>query len=106
VTLGTASWLGGEVHTTCGNPASGLTIGGNAGSCDFYLLNPSPTIISGLVPNTTYRLRLFTNVDWDIAGTFSFTLTNSDNNPGAVTVPASICEGTPTSIANVTVATG
>jgi hypothetical protein len=106
VTLGTANWLGGEIHTTCGNPAPGLTIGGNAGNCDFYLLNPSPTIISGLVPNTTYRLRLFTNVDFDIAGTFSFTLTNSTNNPGAISVPPSICVGTPTSISNVTAATG
>ena len=106
LTLGTASWIGGEVHTTCGNPAPGLTIGGNPGNCDFYLLNPSPTVISGLVPNTTYRLRLFTNVDYDIAGTFTFTLTNSTNNPGAVSVPASICVGTPTSISNVTAATG
>jgi hypothetical protein len=106
VTLGTASWLGGEVHTTCGSPAPGLTIGGNAGNCDFYLLNPSPTVISGLIPNTTYRLRLFTNVDYDVAGTFTFTLTNSENNPGAVSVPATICAGTPASITNVTAATG
>jgi hypothetical protein len=106
VTLGTASWLGGEIHTTCGNPAPGLTIGGNAGNCDFYLLNPAPTSITGLTPNTTYRLRLFSNVDWDIAGSFTFTLTNSQNNPGAVSVPASICAGTATSISNVTAATG
>ena len=106
VTLGTANWLGGEIHTTCGNPAPGLTIGGNAGNCDFYLLDPSPTSITGLTPNTTYRLRLFTNVDFDIAGTFTFTLTNSQNNPGAVSVPASICAGTATSISNVTSATG
>jgi hypothetical protein len=106
VTLGTASWLGGEIHTTCGNPAPGLTIGGNAGNCDYYLLNPAPTSITGLTPNTTYRLRLFSNVDWDIAGSFTFTLTNSQNNPGAVSVPASICVGTATSISNVTAATG
>lgn len=106
LTLGTASWIGGEVHTTCGNPAPGLTIGGNAGNCYFNLSLPSPTVISGLVPNTTYRLRLFTNVDFDVAGSFTFTLTNSQNNPGAVSIPASICVGTPTSISNVTAATG
>jgi hypothetical protein len=106
LTLGTASWIGAEVHTTCGNPAPGLTIGGNAGNCDFNLSAPNPTVITGLTPNTTYRLRLFTNVTYDIAGTFSFTLTNSANNPGAVSVPASICAGTATSITNVTAATG
>ena len=106
VTLGTANWLGGEIHTTCGNPAPGLTIGGNAGNCDFNFLFPTPTSITGLTPNTIYRLRLFTNVDYDIAGTFTFTITNSQNNPGAVSIPASICVGTATSISNVTAATG
>ena len=106
VTLGTASWLGGEVHSSCGSPAPGLTIGGNAGNCDFYLLNPAPTVISGLVPNTTYRLRLFNNVDWDVAGSFTFTLTNSINNPGAISVPSSVCVGTLTTISNITAATG
>ena len=106
VTLGTASWLGGEVYTTCGSLATGLTIGGNAGNCDFNLSTPSPTVISGLTTNTTYILRLYTNDTYDTPGTFSFTLTNSVNNPGAVSVPASICAGTATSITNVTAATG
>ena len=96
VTLGTASWLGGEIHTTCGNPAPGLTIGGNAGNCDFYLLNPAPTNISGLTPNTDYRLRLFNNVDWDIAGTFTFTLTNTGNStaPAITLMPGTYCPNT------------
>ncbi len=96
VTLGTASWLGGEIHTTCGTPAPGLTIGGNPGNCDFYLLNPAPTNISGLTPNTDYRLRLFTNVDWDIAGTFTFTLTNTGNStaPAITLMPGTYCPNT------------
>ena len=106
VTLGTASWLGGEVYTTCGSLATGLTIGGNVGNCDFNLSTPSPTVISGLTTNTTYILRLYTNDTYNTPGTFSFTLTNSVNNPGAVSVPASICAGTATSITNVTAATG
>jgi hypothetical protein len=105
VTAGTASWIGGEVHTTCGNPATGILLDGFATSCDYNLYN-APVVISGLIPNTPYRLRLFTNLDYDIAGSFTFTLTNSQNNPGAVSVPASICAGTATSISNVTAATG
>ncbi len=96
VTLGTASWLGGEIHTTCGTPATGLTVGGNPGNCDFYLLNPAPTNISGLTPNTDYRLRLFTNVDYDIAGTFTFTLTNTGNStaPAITLMPGTYCPNT------------
>jgi len=96
VTLGTASWLGGEIHTTCGTPAPGLTIGGNPGNCDYYLLNPAPTNISGLTPNTDYRLRLFNNVDWDIAGTFTFTLTNTGNStaPAITLMPGTYCPNT------------
>ena len=92
VTLGTASWLGGEIHTTCGNPASGLF----PGNCDFNLSSPSPTVISGLMPNTTYRLRLFSNVDYDTPGTFTFTLTTT-TTPTDVVITASdatVCKNT------------
>ncbi len=91
VTLGTASWLGGEIHTTCGTPAPGLTV-----NCDFDLLNPAPTNISGLTPNTDYRLRLFNNVDYDIAGTFTFTLTNTGNStaPAITLMPGTYCPNT------------
>ena len=102
VTLGTASWLGGEIHTTCGTPAPGLTIGGNPGNCDFYLLNPAPTNISGLTPNTDYRLRLFNNVDWDIAGTFTFTLTYTGNStavaPSSISGTNAVCFGQNTTL--------
>ena len=91
VTLGTASWLGGEIHTTCGTPATGLIP-----VCDYDLLNPAPTNISGLTPNTDYRLRLFNNVDWDIAGTFTFTLTNTGNStaPAITLMPGTYCPNT------------
>ena len=96
VTLGTASWLGGEIHTTCGTPAPGLTVGGTPGNCDFNLLTPAPTNISGLTPNTDYRLRLFSNVDFDIAGTFTFTLTNTGNStaPAITLMPGTYCPNT------------
>jgi hypothetical protein len=82
-TLGTATWLGAEIHTTCGTPATGLTIGGNPGNCDFNVSAPSPTVISGLTPNTDYRIRLFTNADFDTPGTFTFTLTTDGPNVDA-----------------------
>ena len=92
VTLGSASWLGGEIQTTCGNPAPGLTIGGNAGNCDFNLSYPSPTVITGLTQNTDYLIRLYTNVDYDTPGSFTFTL-STDGLTVNAGVDQEVCEG-------------
>ncbi|MFN5181609.1 MAG: GEVED domain-containing protein, partial [Bacteroidota bacterium] len=92
ITLGTATWIGGEVYTACGTLATGLTVGGTAGNCDFYLLNPSPTVISGLTPNTNYLLRIFTNLDFDVPGTFDIRV-NYPSVAAPTTTGASTCYG-------------
>jgi hypothetical protein len=97
VTLGSASWIGGEVFSSCGVLASGLSIGGGPGNCDFNFSLPSPTTISGLSTNTTYFIRLFTNTDYDIPGSFSFTVGNTvplsaPATPGSITGSTSLCE--------------
>jgi hypothetical protein len=97
VTLGSASWIGGEVFASCGVLATGLSIGGNSGNCDYYFLSPSPTTISGLATNTTYFIRLFTNTDYDTPGSFSFTVANTvplsaPATPGLITGATSLCE--------------
>jgi hypothetical protein len=92
VNLGTASWIGVEFFTGCGTQANGLSLGGNAGNCDFNTNVPNPTVISGLTTNTTYRMRLFTNVSYDIAGSFTTCLTTPP--PPTVSVNStSVCAG-------------
>jgi hypothetical protein len=92
VNLGTASWIGIEMFTACGTLAPGLSLGGNLGNCDFNTSTPNPTVVSGLTPNTVYRFRLFTNVTYDIAGSFTVCLTTPP--PPTVTVSSStICAG-------------
>lgn len=73
-TLGTATWIGAEVYTSCGTLATGLST-----TCDFNILSPNPTNITGLSMNTTYRLRIFTNITYDTPGTFTLYL-NTVNN--------------------------
>lgn len=97
VNLGTASWVGVEFFNTCGVLATGLSLGGNPGNCDFNTAAPNPTVITGLTPNTVYRMRLFTNVTYDIAGSFTTCLTTPP--PPTVTVnSSSICSGQPTTL--------
>jgi hypothetical protein len=92
VNLGTASWIGVEFFNNCGVLATGLSLGGNPSNCDFNTSIPNPTVITGLTPNTTYRMRLFTNVTYDIAGSFTTCLTTPA--PPTVTVNSStICSG-------------
>ena len=92
VNLVTASWIGIEMFTACGTLAPGISLGGNVGNCDFNTSAPNPTVVSGLTPNTVYRFRLFTNVTYDIAGTFTVCLTTPP--PPTVTVSSStICAG-------------
>ncbi len=92
VNLVTASWIGIEMFTACGTLAPGISLGGNVGNCDFNTSAPNPTVVSGLTPNTVYRFRLFTNVTYDIAGTFTVCLTTPP--PPTVTVYSStICAG-------------
>jgi len=92
VNLGTASWIGVEFFTACGVLATGLSLGGIPANCDFNTSAPNPTLISGLIPNTTYRMRLFTNVTFDIPGTFTACLTTPP--PPTVSVNSStICSG-------------
>jgi hypothetical protein len=92
VNLVTASWIGIEMFTACGTLAPGISLGGNLGNCDFNTSTPNPTVVSGLTPNTVYRFRLFTNVTYDIAGSFTVCLTTPP--PPTVTVSSStICAG-------------
>lgn len=98
-TLGTATWIGVEIYTTCGTLATGLNT-----VCDFNILSPNPTNITGLQMNTTYRLRVFTNVSYDTPGTFTIYL-NTVNNTSTLssslgTDNQTICQNTP--IANIT----
>ena len=74
-TLGTATWLGVEIYTSCGTIATGLS-----SSCDFNILSPNPTTITGFTMNTTYRLRIFTNATYDTPGTFSIYLNTINNS--------------------------
>ena len=77
-TLGTATWIGVEIYTTCGALATGLN-----SNCDFNILSPNPTNITGLSMNTTYRLRIFTNVSYDTPGTFTIYI-NTVNNTSSL----------------------
>jgi hypothetical protein len=88
VTLGTATGLGGQLFTSCGALATGITISGIASNCDYNLSSPSTNLITGLVANTTYRLRLFTNVTYDASGSFSFTLSSTEAAPTATITAA------------------
>jgi hypothetical protein len=88
VTLGTATGLGGQLFTSCGALATGITISGIASNCDYNLSSPSTNLITGLVANTTYRLRLFTNVTYDASGSFSFTLSSAEAAPTATITAA------------------
>lgn len=95
--LGTATWIGVEIYTSCGTLATGLNT-----SCDFNLLTPNPTNITGLAMNTTYRLRIFTNVSYDTPGTFTIYL-NTVNNTSTLssgTANQTVCKNS--SIANIT----
>ncbi|MFM7661296.1 MAG: Ig-like domain-containing protein [Bacteroidota bacterium] len=92
VNLGTASWIGVEFFNACGVLATGLSLGGTPSNCDFNTSAPNPTVITGLTPNTTYRMRLFTNVSYDIPGSFTTCLTTPP--PPTVSVnSSSICSG-------------
>lgn len=98
-TLGTSTWIGVEVYTTCGTLATGLNT-----NCDFNIITPNPTNITGLLMNTTYRLRIFTNVTYDTPGTFTIYL-NTVNNTSTLsssveTNSQTVCQNTP--ITNVT----
>ncbi len=98
-TLGTATWIGVEIYTTCGTLATGLNT-----NCDFNIITPNPTNITGLSMNTTYRLRIFTNVTYDTPGTFTIYL-NTVNNTSTLSSSAgtnnqTLCQNTP--ITNIT----
>jgi len=98
-TLGTATWVGVEVYSSCGTLATGLNT-----VCDFNILSPNPTNITGLLMNTTYRLRIFTNVSYDTPGTFTIYL-NTVNNTSVLssaigTNNQTLCQNTP--ITNIT----
>lgn len=98
-TLGTATWIGVEIYTTCGTLATGLN-----SNCDFNILSPNPTNITGLSMNTTYRLRIFTNVSYDTPGTFTIYI-NTVNNTSTLsssvgTDNQTLCVNTP--INNIT----
>jgi len=98
-TLGTATWVGVEIYTSCGTLATGLNT-----SCDFNILSPNPTNITGLLMNTTYRIRIFTNVSYDTPGTFTIYL-NTVNNTSTLsssvgTNNQTLCKNTP--ITNIT----
>lgn len=100
VNLVTASWIGIEMFTACGTLATGLSMGGNVGNCDFNTSTPNPTLVTGLTPNTVYRFRLFTNITFDIAGSFTVCLTTPPPPPPpTVSInSASICPGTTTTL--------
>jgi hypothetical protein len=105
VNLGTASWIGVEFFNTCGVLATGLSLGGTSSNCDFNTAAPNPTVITGLTTNTTYRMRLFTNVSYDIAGSFTTCLTTPP--PPTVTVNStSICLGQTTTLTATSSTTG
>jgi uncharacterized protein YjdB len=92
VNLGTAALIGVEFYSGCGTLATGLSLGGTPGNCDFNTNAPNPTVISGLTPNTTYRMRMFTNASYDTPGTFTACLTTPP--PPTVSVNStSICAG-------------
>lgn len=92
VNLGTAALIGVEFYSSCGTLASGLSLGGTPGNCDFNTNAPNPTVITGLTPNTTYRMRMFTNASYDTPGTFTTCLTTPP--PPTVSVNStSICAG-------------
>lgn len=98
-TLGTATWIGVEIYTSCGILATGLNT-----NCDFNIITPNPTNITGLSMNTTYRLRVFTNVTYDTPGTFTIYL-NTVNNTSTLsssvgTDNQTLCQNT--SITNIT----
>jgi hypothetical protein len=98
-TLGTATWIGVEIYTSCGTLATGLNT-----SCDFNIISPNPTNITGLAMNTTYRLRIFTNVSYDTPGTFTIylnTVNNTSTLSSAVgTNNQTLCQNSP--ITNIT----
>ena len=92
VNLGTAALIGVEFYSACGTLATGLSLGGIPGNCDFNTNVPNPTVITGLTPNTTYRMRIFTNASYDTPGTFTTCLTTPP--PPTVSVNStSICAG-------------
>jgi hypothetical protein len=98
-TLGTATWIGVEIYTSCGTLATGLNT-----SCDFNATSPNPTNITGLAMNTTYRLRIFTNITYDTPGTFTLYL-NTVNNTSTLSSAAgtntqTVCQNT--GITNIT----
>ena len=100
VNLGTASLVGIEMFSACGTLAPGISLGGALGNCDFNTNAPNPTVVTGLTPNTVYRFRLFTNITYDIAGSFTVCLTVPPPPP-APTVSinsASICPGASTTL--------
>jgi hypothetical protein len=98
-TLGTATWIGVEIYTSCGTLATGLNT-----ACDFNATSPNPTNITGLAMNTTYRLRIFTNITYDTPGTFTLYL-NTVNNTSTLSSAAgtntqTVCQNT--GITNIT----
>lgn len=98
-TLGTATWIGVEIYTSCGTLATGLNI-----ICNYDLISSNPTAITGLSMNTTYRLRIFTNVSFDTPGTFTLYL-NTVNNTSTLSSVAgtnnqTVCQNNP--ITNIT----
>ena len=100
VNLVTASLVGIEVFSACGTLAPGISLGGALGNCDFNTSAPNPTVITGLTPNTVYRFRLFTNITYDIAGSFTVCLTvPPPPPPPTVSInSASICPGASTTL--------
>jgi len=71
-TLGTATWLGCALYTSCGTEATGVSTGGAVGSCDWNILTPMPTVFTGLATYTTYRLRIHTNVSYYYTGCWCY----------------------------------
>ncbi|MCF8269192.1 MAG: Ig-like domain-containing protein [Crocinitomicaceae bacterium] len=92
VNLGTAALIGVEFYSGCGTLAAGLSLDGTPGNCDFNTNAPNPSVITGLTPNTTYRMRMFTNASYDTPGTFTTCLTTPP--PPTVSVNStSVCAG-------------
>lgn len=98
--LGTATpGIGIEVYTSCGTLATGLST-----LCNFDIISSNPTNITGLLMNTTYRLRVFTNATYDTPGTFTIYL-NTVNNTSTLSSASgtnnqTICQNNP--ITNIT----
>jgi hypothetical protein len=75
---GTAGHVGAEVFSSCSSQAVGISINGTTGNCISDVSTSPSHTLTGLMANTTYHLRLFTNESIGATGTGTFTLTGND----------------------------